>query len=71
MSKGSKIIQVRIKEERLRGMDMQIAQLNIFSKKRRWTRSAFIQAAIDEKLAKMERSRKSHGKGPRLAPVPV
>lgn len=62
MSKGSPIVPIRIPAELLALVDEQIASSNTRRGDEPWTRSAFIIAAIKEKLDKMERSRKSKKK---------
>jgi hypothetical protein len=65
MSKGSKIVGVRIPAELLGLMDEVIARSVDTRRDGPWTRSSFILKAIEEKLAKMARSA-----GRRKSPVP-
>lgn len=58
MSKGSPVVPIRIPATLLERIETQIAESNPRRKGEPWTRSAFILSAIEEKLAKMERSRK-------------
>jgi len=57
VAKGSPIIPVRIPADLLGAIDRQIESRNAVAHGEPWTRSAFIVAALREKLAKMERSR--------------
>lgn len=58
MSKGSPIIPTRIPTELLGEIDAAIERANRHRKGEALTRSSFLIAAVREKLAKMERSRK-------------
>jgi len=57
-SKGSQIVPVRFEAELLSLMKRTIEQRNAVSPNEPWTMSDFIRAAVQEKLAHMERSRK-------------
>lgn len=67
MSKGSKIVPVRIPEDLLKQMDLTISRRNFWSKEEAWTTSRFIQIAIREKLHKMERGRSGRYKSSKKA----
>lgn len=58
MSKGTKITGVRIPAELREEMKLTIARANVFKVDEPWNQTDFILAAIREKIAKMERSRK-------------
>ncbi len=59
MSKGSPIVPIRVPSDLLARIDQQIADSNPRRSAEPWTRSAFILSAVAEKLAKMERGRKT------------
>lgn len=63
MSKGTKIITLRLPPGIEEDMDIQIEQRNEWTKDAPWNRTAFILAAIREKLAHMQRSRRKKGRG--------
>jgi hypothetical protein len=65
MGKGSKIVPIRIPAELLGLMDEGIARSYRTRFAGPWTRSSFIIAAIEEKLAKMARSN-----GKKKSPLP-
>lgn len=62
MSKGTKIITLRLPSILEDAIDAAIAQRNEVTKQEPWTRTAFFLTAIREKLSHMERSRKSSRK---------
>ena len=57
MSIGSPRMTVRIPADLLAAVDRQVESRNAVAHGEPWTRSAFIVAALREKLAKMQRSR--------------
>lgn len=57
MSKGNRVITVRIEQELLDEIDAVISKRNLHSYEAAWCTSDFIRAALIEKLRKMERSR--------------
>lgn len=57
MGKGTPRTTVRIATELMRRVGAQIASLMVHSPKGDWTTGEFIRVAIEEKLAKMIRSR--------------
>jgi hypothetical protein len=65
MSKGSQIVPVRIPVELLGLVDEVVARSVHTRKDGPWTRSSFVIAAIEEKMAKMGRSN-----GKKKSPVP-
>jgi hypothetical protein len=58
MSRGSKVKTMRIYPILETAVNLCIAQRNAYSRRPPWDFTGFIHAAIWEKLAKMERSRK-------------
>lgn len=61
-SKGTPRTTVRIATELMARVEAQIASLLIHSPRGDWTTGEFIRVAIEEKLAKMIRSRKQYPK---------
>lgn len=61
-SKGSKVLQVRVPPDLLAAVELQIQQRNIFTREAPWNISDWIRCAMEEKLKKMERSRRSRDK---------
>ena len=62
MSKGSPVTPLRIPQDLLDLVRIQIDQSECYRRGEPWTLSSFIRAAILEKLAKMKRSRKPRRK---------
>lgn len=58
MSKGSPIVPVRIPQSLLHEISQCIDRRNLWTLREEWTTSSFVIAAIREKIAKMERSRR-------------
>lgn len=58
MSKGSKIVPVRIPRGLLLRAELQIAARNMVTRDEPWDMSEFIRVSIERNLRKMERSRK-------------
>lgn len=56
--KGSRIVPVRIPEELLRRVELQIAQRNMVTNEAPWTMSDFVRVSVERNLSKMERSRR-------------
>lgn len=69
MGKGSPVIPIRFPVDLLAVVDQEVSRSADYRTDGPWTRSSFVLAAVREKLAKMERSRKWRRKpaGPRAA----
>lgn len=62
MSKGTKVFSLRIDDELFAAVHAAILKRNLHTRDEDWTFTDFMRAALREKLAKMERSRKGGGK---------
>jgi len=71
MSKGSKIVPVRIPAKLLGQIYTLIAQRNLKSKEEPWTTSAFVLCAIREKLDHSQRSRGRRRRSPASSSAPT
>lgn len=58
MSKGSKIVQVRVPDDLLKRIEEHVSSLQLNARGEPPTVSSYIRKAIEEKLAHRERSRK-------------
>lgn len=57
MSKGSKIVSVRFPDDEHEAMLLRLESLRVFHHGSEVTLGEFIRSAVEEKIAKMERSR--------------
>ncbi len=71
MSKGSPIVPVRILPDLLAEMDAEVARLNTRRAAEPWNRTAFIVAAINERLDKLSRGRGVKRHPPAMKPAPT
>jgi hypothetical protein len=62
MGKGNRVLRLRVEPELLQEILRQIEQRNQYTSQEPWDMSAFLRAAVREKLAHMQRARKQ-GKG--------
>ena len=72
MSKGTKLFAVRIAPDMQARIDETIQRRNLWTRGEDWSFSDFIRVAIEEKIRKMERSRRRvPGRGSASDPIQV